>query len=56
MCQGFGHFSVFLHHFELAKLSTSSVRVLESELFHNRSVKTSIFELGSSSLGQADSG
>ena len=27
MCQGFGHFSGFLHHFVLAKLATSSIRV-----------------------------
>ena len=27
MCQGFNHFSVFLHHFVLAKLATSSIRV-----------------------------
>ena len=27
MCQGFSHFSGFLHHFVLAKLATSSIRV-----------------------------
>ena len=27
MCQGFSHFSVFLHHFVLAKLATNSIRV-----------------------------
>ena len=27
MCQGFNHFSGFLHHFVLAKLATSSIRV-----------------------------
>ena len=27
MCQGLGHFSGFLHHFVLAKLATSSIRV-----------------------------
>ena len=27
MCQGFSNFSVFLHHFVLAKLATSSIRV-----------------------------
>ena len=27
MCQGLGDFSGFLHHFELAKLATSSIRV-----------------------------
>ena len=26
MCQGFSHFKVFLHHFVLAKLATSSIR------------------------------
>ena len=30
MCQGFSHFSVFLHHFILAKLATSSIRVRPS--------------------------
>ena len=29
MCQGFGHFSGFLHHFILAKLSTSSKMVID---------------------------
>ena len=27
MCQGFSHFSFFLHHFVTAKLATSSIRV-----------------------------
>ena len=27
MCQGFGHFSGFLHHFVLAELAISSIRV-----------------------------
>ena len=27
MCQGFGHFPAFLHHFVLAKLATSSIWV-----------------------------
>ena len=27
MCQGYSHFSGFLHHFILAKLATSSIRV-----------------------------
>ena len=27
MCQGFGHFLDFLHHFVLVKLATSSIRV-----------------------------
>ena len=27
MCQGFSHFSGFLHHFVMAKLATSSIRV-----------------------------
>ena len=27
MCQGFGHFSGFLHNFVLANLATSSIRV-----------------------------
>ena len=27
LCQGFNHFSGYLHHFELAKLVTSSIRV-----------------------------
>ena len=27
ICQGFWHFSVFLHHFVMAKLATSSIRV-----------------------------
>ena len=27
MCQGFNHFSGLLHHFVLAKLATSSIRV-----------------------------
>ena len=27
MCQGFNHFSGFLHHFVLAKLASSSIRV-----------------------------
>ena len=27
MCQGFSNFSGFLHHFVLAKLATSSIRV-----------------------------
>ena len=27
MCQGFSHFSVCLHHFVLAKLATTSMRV-----------------------------
>ena len=27
MCQGFSHFSAFLHHFVLAKLATSSIKV-----------------------------
>ena len=26
ICQGFSHFKVFLHHFVLAKLATSSIR------------------------------
>ena len=30
MCQGFGHFSVFLHHFVVPKLATSGIRVKES--------------------------
>ena len=30
MCQGFSHFSGFLHHFVLAKLATSSIRVKKS--------------------------
>ena len=29
MCQGFSHFSGFLHHFVLAKVATSSIRVKE---------------------------
>ena len=27
MCQGFSHFSVFLHHFVMAKLATNTIRV-----------------------------
>ena len=30
MCQGFSHFSVFLHHFVVPKLATSGIRVKES--------------------------
>ena len=33
MCQGFKHFSGFLHHFVLAKLATSSIRVFKRGLF-----------------------
>ena len=33
MCQGFSHFSVFLHHFVLVKLGTSSLRVDELQIF-----------------------
>ena len=29
MCQGFNYFSDFLHHFVLAKLATSSIRVID---------------------------
>ena len=32
MCQGFSHFSGFLHHFVLAKLTTSSIRVKDNQL------------------------
>ena len=28
MCQGFGHFSGFLHNFVLAKLATDSIRLI----------------------------
>ena len=31
MCQGFSHFSVFLHHFEKAKLAASSIRVIRRD-------------------------
>ena len=34
MCQGFSHFPVFFHHFVLAKLATSSIRVkISSQLY-----------------------
>ena len=32
MCQGFGIFIGFLHHFVLAKLATSSIRVMPRAL------------------------
>ena len=36
ICQGFGHFlKVFLHHFVLAKLATSSIRVKRKESILN---------------------
>ena len=31
MCQGFKHFSAFLHHFVLAKLATSSIGVKSND-------------------------
>ena len=33
MCQGFSNFSGFLHHFVLAKLATSSIRVTTCSMF-----------------------
>ena len=33
MCQGFSHFSDFLHHFVLAKLATTSIRVKQATAF-----------------------
>ena len=40
MCQGFNHFSGFLHHFVLAKLPTSRIRVKKGE--DKECVKSSI--------------
>ena len=52
MCQGFSHFSGFLHQFILAKLATSSIRVkpLESVKIDPREVmeKCTGFVLGNS--------
>ena len=31
ICQGFNHFAGFLHHFVLAKLATSSIRIKQKE-------------------------
>ena len=61
MCQGFSHFSGILHHFVLAKLANSSIRVktLIKHLNHNHAlpvdcvVGTSVVEVaGGVDVGQ----
>ena len=40
ICQGFSHFSVFLHHFVLAKLAASSIALKHSRVKSGQVVRS----------------